>query len=85
MSNEKLMCPTNFKKLVKRFDALVKRVNALENITLTKLFRNIEPSTDSLKIQYGDVLLAFNPNNKEELKFVNRFFDQFIGDKEDTQ
>jgi len=78
MSNEKLMCPANFTKLVKR-------VNALEKITLTKLFRNVEPFPDSFRIQYGGVLVAFNPDNKEELKFVKRALDQFMGDKENMK
>ncbi|MBA7490018.1 hypothetical protein ES702_00552 [subsurface metagenome] len=64
------------------FKKLVKQVAALENITLTKLFKKIKPSDDSMKIQYGGVLIAFNPYNDEEIKVVKQFFDHLIATKE---
>jgi len=65
------------------FKKLVKRVNALENLTLTKLFKNLDPAKDSMKIQYGGVLISFNPYNYEEIRVVKRFLDHFQGEQEE--
>lgn len=74
--NDYQLGPAPFKKLVKRVDAL-------ENITLTKLFKNLDPTEDSMKIQYGGVLISFNPYNKDEIKVVKRFLDHFQGEQEE--
>lgn len=64
------MGPASFKKLVKRVDGL-------ENLTLTKLFKKLEPNKESMKIQYGGVLVSFNPYNHEEIRLVKQILDHF--------
>jgi len=65
------------------FKKLVKRVDALENITLTKLFKKIEPLEGSLKIQLGTVVISFNPDNQEELALIKKVINHFYEGKQE--
>lgn len=76
MSDNKILGPANFKKLVKRVDAL-------ENITITKLFKSLQPSPESFKIQCGGVLVSFNPKKLEEVQIVKQFLEHILSTNEE--